>query len=559
MADKLLSELPASTSLASADLLYAQVGNTGRRITSGDFGQAITAVIDVKRDFGAVGDGVTDDTAALNLVRDEIESRTRTNPAPGSNTNLLSDVTVVFPAGDYLVTSAEALIRSTFTTRTVGLKFKGVGGVAQILFQPTVSGALFNFNDSFLGVDFEDLIFHCNDSASDFWNSTSSGGTQNIRFKRCEWQGSWQYGFRLQGTNNNAEYRWQDCGCTGSVLNAFLWLETSDQFLNYWFDRFTFQSEGTWVRATLGGSIHIINSDVSGYLPTSQTYLFELLGTSHSRGVTSFSCRDTRMELRSDNANVLHSQWPHGSVVFDNVDMSSSGAEQTDTVENFLIDFQNTAGAMYSFRNSSFIGKIAVEYGVSGHDFAQRISFREVSILDHANPEDFITITRTGAHGNRGGSPVIKFENSRSESGTDTDERIWDFDLGWHEASNAPTSMKWVRLATAQGGSPISNGFEAVFLPPNVIVTRVRMHLPAGSTGEAKAMDFDVQSNEGSPTVLASSGTALHSAGYDVDTAVFFRVGTDLLKREIRWVDNALTGGLATSPTDAMCLVEYIG
>ena len=539
------SEINSSLDLATA------TGSTTPRTFADRFAETINV-----KDHGAKGDGITDDTEAFKLLRDQVEAHVRTNPAPAANANKLSDVTVVIPAGDYLITEAEAVIRSSFSTRTVGLRFVGIGGRVQMMFQPSTSGAMFDFNDSFLAVDFENIEFNCNDSGSNFVNATSSGGTQSLRFKRCHWSGQWQYCFRLKGSNNNSEYRWVDCGIGAtSALNAFLWLEENDQFLNYWFERFVFApSVGTWIRATKGGHAKIVNCDISGWAPTSETYLFELLGFTHSRGVTGFSCVNTRFELKSDNAKVIKSEWPHGNILFKACDFGSQANTQTNTVENFFFNVQNTQHATVSFEDCTLIGKINVEYSINAFDHRALFRFVNCDHIQHVDIDDFVTYTKSAAHSNDGGQPVLHFENCRG-SGTDDELTLWDSDFGWHRNISPVMKQRWTRISTARGFNPRQNGSGKVILPPNAIITRIRTHVLAG-TFTSEAFDWDIQTNEGTPTVLRNVAGADASLGIDDDHNLFFRCGTTLTTRTVVVQDNH---NFSQASFDMVFLIEYIG
>lgn len=91
MVDRKISELPAVTTLAAADPMYAVATSVSSQIRTDDFGQLMTGTIDVVRDHGATGDGSTDDTAEIQAAIDAAE---------------VSGGVVFFPSGTYIVSSA---------------------------------------------------------------------------------------------------------------------------------------------------------------------------------------------------------------------------------------------------------------------------------------------------------------------------------------------------------------------------------------------------------------------------------------------------------------------
>ena len=131
MADRLVSELTENTTLDATDELYLEVGLNGRKMSVANFGLtlpvtptgATTARTLADRfaevfnvlDFGAKGDGVTDDAAAIQAAIDACE-------AAGGGT-------VWCPAGTYLITAT--LLIDDNGVRLVGDGGSSLGGATQ--------------------------------------------------------------------------------------------------------------------------------------------------------------------------------------------------------------------------------------------------------------------------------------------------------------------------------------------------------------------------------------------------------------------------------------------
>ena len=249
-------------------------------------------------------------------------------------------VVIRIPAGRYLLTQKETLIRSSFNSKRTGLAFVGDGApLTEILYNPTtLDGGTPNTplakNDAWLWLRFSGIKFSCHSSAAGatFMHSDSIQSQQNYTFTDCEWTGSWGRGFYLTGTNNNSEFRFNSCQAFG-FKNGGPFLESvdSDQFLNYYFDKFLYWSSYyPLVKMTKGGHVSFRDVDVSdwgsglgvGGAPN-ECYIAELLGTTHARGVCHLHAHNLRVEAKDPNAKLLYSQWPQGAISLTGVDYSS--------------------------------------------------------------------------------------------------------------------------------------------------------------------------------------------------------------------------------------------
>lgn len=355
-------------------------------------------------------DGVTDATFAIVAFRNAYKAAIRSNPAPGANSNKLSSTgDVWFPAGDYLVTSAQAFLDSTFTTRTVGYSIVGTGTV-QILYQPSVAGPLFYNNDAVLSLKIKNIIFNCNSSTSDFLYSNSTGGAQSTQFDNVVWGGTWQHGIHLVGSNSNSEGRFTNCTVSQITCTTFLYSETSDQFLNYWFTKGSLSiAAGTMFKMTKGGHLKFLFCDFSGYQPVASALLFSLEGTSHAQGVCDFVMYGCRFELKTLNAKVMFCQWPQGNVVFDTCDFSSQvGLTGASTFVTLEFQNINTAGCSVKFVNCSLMGIHKYQADNSTWDSSHSVVYDNCIALNFADFYDMFSISlTTGSNAAGLPSPIV--------------------------------------------------------------------------------------------------------------------------------------------------------
>jgi hypothetical protein len=291
---------------------------------------------DVVADFGARGDGRTDDSAAFRAAYAYAEQRA----ADGTGRTV-----VLVPPGRYLVTQPGALIDADQPDhQRNGLRFVGGGlRITDIVFTPEAVDAdggtyLCRNNDTWQNVSFEGMRFTSGTPGASFFSSYSTGGAANYRFSECEWMGEWTYGLALDGTNDNSEMRWEACRVGGAYREAFLYSGLSrrstdpdqqDQFLNYWFTDMNVTYEwGDFLAFPYGGSITCRSGSyiVTGRRPTAhpergfESAFFRFPRASHFDGVQRFHAEDIRFELRDDAVVVIDCAWNRGTVHFNDCD-----------------------------------------------------------------------------------------------------------------------------------------------------------------------------------------------------------------------------------------------
>jgi hypothetical protein len=292
---------------------------------------------DVAADFGAKGDGTTDDSAAFEAAYAYAEKRA----AAGTGRTV-----VLVPPGRYRVTRPGALINADSPTHQVnGLRFVGAGlRISDIVFAPdSIEGPdggsyLCRNNDTWQNISFEGLRFTSGTPGASFFYSYSAGGAANYRFSDCEWMGEWEYGIALDGSNTNSEMRWEACRVGGAYRKAFLYAglslhtknaEQQDQFLNYWFTDMNVTYEwGNFLEFPYGGSVTCRSGSyiVTGRRPTPhpdygfESAFFRFPRPSHFDGAQRFHAEDIRFELRDNAVVVIDCAWNRGTVHFNDCD-----------------------------------------------------------------------------------------------------------------------------------------------------------------------------------------------------------------------------------------------
>ncbi|WP_455359764.1 glycosyl hydrolase family 28-related protein [Streptomyces sp. SYSU K21746] len=291
------------------------------------------SVVNIVTDFGATGDGETDDTRAFELAYRYAASRV---------TEGIGRTVIDIPAGTFLVTRAHALLNGTAPPRPAnGLRFRGAGKrMTQIVFQPeTGPGSYLCRNeDVWANLMFEQIQFRSATPGASFFYSYSTGQAQDYRFSECEWMGEWEYGLALDGTDTNSEMRWEACRVGGAYRKAFLYSGLSkrapdpqrqDQFLNYWFNDMKVEYEwGNFLEFPYGGSItcrggsYIIvgrRPEVSPEYGSSSTF-FRFPQGQHHDSVQRFHAADIRFEVRDPDVRVIDCSWTRGTVSFSDCD-----------------------------------------------------------------------------------------------------------------------------------------------------------------------------------------------------------------------------------------------
>jgi hypothetical protein len=292
-----------------------------------------TGYVDVVADFGAKGDGHTDDSAAFAAAYAYAVSRA----ADGTGRTVID-----IPPGVFRITEPGALIDADTPGHQLnGLRFRGAGlRISEIVFAPKTpdDAYLCRNTDTWQNIVFEGLRFTSGTAGASFFYSYSTGGAANYRFSDCEWMGEWEYGLALDGSNTNSEMRWEACRVGGAYRKAFLYSglsqkstdpEQQDQFLNYWFTDMNVTYEwGNFLEFPYGGSVTCRAGSyiITGRRPTPhpdygfESAFFRFPRASHFDGVQRFHAEDIRFELRDNAVVVIDCAWNRGTVHFNDCD-----------------------------------------------------------------------------------------------------------------------------------------------------------------------------------------------------------------------------------------------
>ncbi|MBX9402440.1 glycoside hydrolase family 55 protein [Lysobacter sp. BMK333-48F3] len=325
--------LMAAATAGAGAAAAAAVAPTPRRTAAavGTLALPADGRVNVK-DHGALGNGSTDDTAAIERARDAVFASVNSN---GWLTHHL-----YFPAGVYRVTKADALLPMVGPQlRNYVIEGQGKRS-SEILFDaPLVSGDRFNNNlmtaaGRLRQFRVREIGFRSARAGLSWlfaWSAVNDSN-QDFAFDDVEWRGPWERIIGLDGpsdSNLNSEWSFNRCHLTNDVVlsDAFLHSGMSpefsqqDQFLNFWFRDCKFEyKSGTLLRFAKGGYINVyggswIHTNTDPQVPS---VFFDLPAQSHSNTVKTLVVIGVRFELRSTSSKLLNCGWDakNGSLTF---------------------------------------------------------------------------------------------------------------------------------------------------------------------------------------------------------------------------------------------------
>ncbi|WP_425102266.1 glycosyl hydrolase family 28-related protein [Tropicibacter sp. S64] len=481
------------------------------------------------RAFGAKGDGVSDDSAAVSAAFRAAVAAKRT-PIAGSNPVNLNRIH--FPGGEYRLASPRSLMDAVGTGRSLGLTYEGDATGTTIHFAYTGDDYLCYNANELLWVRFRNLRFTCSSDVAKFMHVDASGGAQDMLFDNCGWQGTWQKLYHLQGGNNNSEWKWTNCGIAATIRDVVLEIPAtgaSDQFLNYWFTNCKlWLYDGQMIRAHMGGHFHFVNCDWSGHNPgmtlntsTHGAPLFELLGASHSRGVCSLTVTGGRIEHKNTASKLIYCEWPYGTVSFRDFDCGSNTPAGYDTVTHAEFACGNTGGANVLFDNCDLIGRHRYSNGTSGWQYEHNARYTLCTIR-HTKPDNFLVFDRGS---NVGGTWLVGLERCKSTSAnlTGGEIMVWDAVYGARYAANSHFGKRSFVFRNGSGkGTPTTTGTFAATVPAGALITRVAFR-NSGLLTSSMSADFQVEDGAGT-VIAATSGVPPLNTAWALDAPVCYVV-----------------------------------
>lgn len=480
------------------------------------------------KDFGAIGDGVTDDSAAFSACSAALIATQGASPWE-TLSNFTSRAVMYVPPGEYLITQPGALLDVQTGSRVNGFQVVGAGKfVTRIRFNPADPGPegsayLVRINDRLKFASFSGISFACTVGNASFMHSISSGGSDGHMFRECSWEGSWRYAFHLTGTNTNSEFSWEKCLWFGDYA-AVLYIPDaagggSDQFLDYDFRECgATLATGNLVDVALGGNINVWGGSYSldGDGSTAQK-LLALRGGDHSSGVCRVLVTGARLELKHDLAQAIYCEWKAGNVAFHSVDMGAMTYLLPAT--NVTAEFAQPAGPGPNvvFDSCSLPGQHKYHVTNASVGYARRIAYVNSDIYQWPHAGDFVALTADETIINRGAYPPIIFENCRTALANSFKYPV-DCVLNW-QSNNMGQSRERVLSFQTPYGAPASNETAEVVLPYGAVITKVVFDRPsAGSGYSGTSWSYVITDADAASVASYAPGTAWNAAFHGEST-----------------------------------------
>ena len=497
------------------------------------------------KDYGAVGNGVTDDGAAFLAAYTAAVTGAVDTYSPVNRTIH----TIFVPAGTYRITGNAKLIADLAISDTSGIKFFGAGmDATMIAFEPAASnGYLASNQDDLVHLTFRDMSFYCtgaNAATATFMKSNTSNAGWDIVFDRVGWNGTWQYGLDLTGTNTNSDMTWRSCVIQGTWTD-FLHVgsgvgSSGDNFVNYTFDDcYIAPTAGDFIDMAYGGSINVNGGSLihvgDGTETTSTTQCFFRLGTqSHSSGAERLLVQGARIEHRHDNSQLINCAWGNGNIKFDTCDSSVYQPLLSTPTDVVQAEFGANADGRHPqivFDNCYLMGTHKYHYTGGSYGYSSRFAamYRTCTIASFLRAVDFITYVNDDSNTAFAGRPAIKFtDGCRSNLVTDQKE-IFDCTVGFPNIINSVVEPRIATPMQSWGGQPATGATtENINLPLNAVITRLMASKPASGSDTSTTFTYTLTDADGTTIDTISGGGSAWNAGWSYDSGLLgYRCTTD--------------------------------
>lgn len=460
------------------------------------------------REFGAVGDGVTDDSDAFEAAARWMAQGTE---RVGGVSDPMGTRVVTLPAMEFLVTRPLSFLSNDMkATRALGIAWFGAAcGPTRILFRPTAAST-FMQNARWQRLMFRDISFIAQTPGCTFFDSGGLDAAQDFRFENVEWR-MWHTGIVLSGINHNSEWRWTGCRNTHMEDDGvFLFSDAaaSDQHLNFWFHGFAHWSTAArLIDMSKGGTIHITGLDASawGVRMSSKTFLINLRELTHSHGTCAFTGIGIRGEFKNNLCGLLYSEWGKGVIKLIGCDVSSQVSTYT-YGDMIKVDYGNSPGATVSIDNCMLAGNIRTLWGPNAWQYQRRIVVRDSQWFRKSGPSTVVVHDTSNAGGNTFNKPTVEFDNCsgegfnnpRSSSGA----YIWDATVGqrgdlMQMSKERAISCRGVYGVTLSGTDPLTYN-----VPIGGMITGMQFLCAAGVGGAPAAPETWTVTNQNGDTVM---------------------------------------------------------
>jgi hypothetical protein len=526
------------------------------------------------KDFGAVGDGVTDDTAALRLWIQALV------PAAG-----LGLVAGTVPAGIYRITETGVFNDIASTSRT-GLLIRGEGMYASIFRLDTSGSNIWFYNNVatarlqfpvFMDVGFEGMdpdlavSYASLDANAKGFRIYSAGATgnheQGFQFHRCNFD-ALDVVESNEGDETSSEIKYFGCKIkrirsTVKNLNNLQTLNheyVSTDIEQIYGDIFKIGNLGGGAIKMFGGSVIPFDNG------TTDTYVLKVLNGASGVNAYPMLFSGVRFELRGNRTKLASI----ANLSIMDVGFSDCFFLGTNTADKTIVSIGGYASVKFSrcgFNEQStgdflFDVNTVANYGQSG-----RIDFVDCDLA--IDWSDRCTIT-----GSYGGISAIGTRPTGIGVLAAGEHYAHDFDLHWDQSaagdytgwdasgatlkSDGSSSDTMWRLKTAQIKMPIelwpSEQEHTLKLPKNAIIKAIHLRKPAfGTSVTVTQLAVGRNNKAGTPHAITAAAQYQLAASISEDN-IFYHVGSSANERTLRLYSTVLTDQL---PQGGIAIVEY--